>query len=188
MFPPSLNPGSHTGRVKFDGTRKTPRAPEKGRRACRKKNGAMLHRGRLGVGRSSVAHNLRPAETTQLRSEHCAPTSTATTYRRWLGCGVAATELPAPASSCRHTAQVHCSDLLRVFQRRLEAAARMQKQAWLLRVFQRRLVAAARTQKQAWSEPTHAPICTEHAEDILDRPTSRIPQRAGNLRERVTCV
>ena len=64
MIPPSLKPGSHTGRDKFDGTRKTPRAPEKGRRACRK-NGAMLHRGRLGVGRSSVAHNPRPAETTQ---------------------------------------------------------------------------------------------------------------------------
>ena len=83
MIPPSLKPGSHTGRDKFDGTRKTPRAPEKSRRACRK-NGAMLHRDRLGVGRSSVAHNPRPAETTQrplgtLRSyEH------ATTYRRWL--------------------------------------------------------------------------------------------------------
>ena len=64
MIPPWLKPGSHTGRDKFDGTRKTPRAPEKGRRACRK-NGAMLHRGRLGVGRTSVAHNPRPAETTQ---------------------------------------------------------------------------------------------------------------------------
>ena len=169
MIPPSLKLGSHTGRDKFDGTRKTPRAPEKGRCACRK-NGAMLHRGRLGVGRSSVAHNLRPAETTQLRSEHCAPTSTATTYRRWLGCGVAATELPAPASSRRHTGQVYWSELLRVFRRRLVNAARMEKQAW------------------SHPQPTHAPICTEHAEDMLDRPTSRIPQRAGNLLERVTCV
>ena len=84
MIPPSLKPGSHTGRDKFDGTRKTPRAPEKRVDAPVKKNGAMLHRGKLGVGRSSVAHNSCPAETTQrplgtLRSyEH------ATTYRRWL--------------------------------------------------------------------------------------------------------
>ena len=65
MIPPSLKPGSHTGRDKFDGTRKTPRAPEKRVDAPVKKNGAMLHRGKLGVGRSSVAHNSCPAETTQ---------------------------------------------------------------------------------------------------------------------------
>ena len=168
MIPPSLKPGSYIGRDKFDGTRKTPRPPEKGRRACRK-NGAMLQRGRFGVGRSSVARNPRPAETQRplgtLRSyEHSNDLPQVAKLR------CCATELPAPASSCRHTCQVYCSDLLRVFQRRLVAAARMQKQAW------------------SDPQPPHAPICTEHAEDILGRPTSRIPQRAGNLRERVTCV
>ena len=60
MIQPSRKSGSHTGRDTRYGTRKTPRAPKKVRRAGRK-NGAMLQRGRLGVDSSSPL----PAKTTQ---------------------------------------------------------------------------------------------------------------------------
>ena len=55
----------------------------------------------------------RPPRSTQSRSS-----AASDVYKRQ--------ELPAPVSSCRHTGQVYCSELLRVFQRRLVAAARTQ--------------------------------------------------------------
>ena len=61
-----------------------------------------------------------------VRPEYCTPPSTAVTYRRKLGCGVVATELPDPTTSCRHTGQMYCSDVLHLCQCSLVAAAKMQ--------------------------------------------------------------
>ena len=52
--------GHTPGHGQVFGTRTTPREPEKGRRLY-EVYGAMLHRGTLSSGRSSVAHDPRPA-------------------------------------------------------------------------------------------------------------------------------
>ena len=68
---------------------------------------------------TSAGHSSVPAQTPALHE------STGATYRRWLRCGTVAAESPAPATSCRHTGQMCCSDMLHIFRYRLVAAARM---------------------------------------------------------------
>ena len=68
---------------------------------------------------TSAGHSSVPAQTPTLHE------STGATYRRWLRCGTVATESPAPATSCRHTGQMCCSDMLHICRYRLVAAARM---------------------------------------------------------------
>ena len=46
------------------------------------------------------------------------------TYRRWLSCGAVASELPTPATSCKHTGQMYLH-LLHVYRCRRLAAAEM---------------------------------------------------------------
>ena len=75
-------------------------------------------------GCSSEAPNHVRRTLVSTRPYACAPRSTGATYR-WLRCGTVAAESPAPATSCRHTGQMCCSDMLHIFRYRLVAAARM---------------------------------------------------------------
>ena len=70
---------------------------------------------------SSEAPNHLRRTLVNTRPDACAPRK----CRRWLRCGTVAAESPAPATSCRHTGQMCCSDMLHILRGRLVAAERM---------------------------------------------------------------
>ena len=74
---------------------------------------------------SPEAHNLRPSDTLPVSAQTpVLHEGTGQTYRRWLSCGVVASELPTPATSYKHTGQMYL-DLLHVFRCKLLAASEM---------------------------------------------------------------